>query len=506
MVKIFISYRRADSAPIARQMYDALVDEFSDKNVFKDIDTIPGGHDFRTVITDWMTQTDVLLVLIGDKWLTLANDEGQRRIDAPDDYVRFEIELGLRLSKVTVIPIILGDTRPPSPAELPESLHDLAYLNAIFVRTGPEFEDDMTRLVEKLGGKKRSFKPLLIGGAVIGVLAILMMLITALPDALSSVLTTTEPQILFTRGETGSREIYRLDITSDREVRLTNYTGDDHLPRWSPDGNQIAYISHRSGEPNIFVMDADGGNLEQLTDGQGDISEMVWSPSNDEIAYIRQTETCSGIHIVNLQAGNSRELSCNGESNLDWSPSGEQLVFGRGKEIDIVLYTMNVDGTDLRPLGGDDSIYGVEPMWSPDSTTLVYAEPGASHGYIFSIGKDAPEATFLSPSRNEVDSSPVWSPDGNHIAFLSLDRNNFPAMNMFVMSANGSNRRQLTTHSASDYQPSWSPDSRQLAFTTERNGNQDIYLVSIDATDLRSLVDSEANERDPQWRPDPNAQ
>ena len=174
MVKVFISYRRADSAPIASRVYDTLVTAFGNDNVFKDVDTIPGGHDFRTVITDWMTQSDVLLVIIGDQWLSLADDNGQRRIDAAGDYVRYEIELGLRLSKVMVIPVIVGDARPPSSTDLPESLHDLAYLNAVFVRDDTHYEQDIGRLIETLSGSKPRRSRLGLWVAVAGLVLIVL--------------------------------------------------------------------------------------------------------------------------------------------------------------------------------------------------------------------------------------------------------------------------------------------------------------------------------------------
>ena len=174
MGTIFISYRRADSAAMADRIYAALADEFGRRHVFKDVDTIPGGQDFRTVLTDWMAKTDVLLVLVGENWLSLTDEQGQRRIDAADDFVHYEVELGLRLSKVTVIPVILGGAQPPSIADLPESLRDLAYLNAVFVRDDPDFEQDMARLTHTLRGYMTTRSSVILWSTIAGVLLALI--------------------------------------------------------------------------------------------------------------------------------------------------------------------------------------------------------------------------------------------------------------------------------------------------------------------------------------------
>jgi formylglycine-generating enzyme required for sulfatase activity len=148
MPKIFISYRRDDSSAEAGRIYEKLIPVFGEANVIKDIDTFPVGGDFRTAITEGVIASDVMLVLIGKDWLTVKNASGQRRLDDPDDFVRYEVDLGLRRAKMQVIPVILGSARPPSENELPNRLRELAYRNAAFVRDDPDFSQDMERLIK----------------------------------------------------------------------------------------------------------------------------------------------------------------------------------------------------------------------------------------------------------------------------------------------------------------------------------------------------------------------
>jgi TIR domain-containing protein len=93
--RIFISYRREETAYPAAWLYDRLAARFADDQVFKDVDSIELGDDFVEVITGAVGSCDVLLALIGDRWLTVTDEDGQRRLDDPNDFVRVEIEAAL---------------------------------------------------------------------------------------------------------------------------------------------------------------------------------------------------------------------------------------------------------------------------------------------------------------------------------------------------------------------------------------------------------------------------
>jgi hypothetical protein len=147
--RIFISYRREDTAYPAGWLYDRLVDHFGGGQVFKDIDSIVLGDDFVDVITEAVQSCDVLLALIGDEWLTVTDSQGNRRIDDPDDFVRLELEAALSRS-VRVIPILVDGASMPKAEELPDSLKKLVRRQALEL-TPSRFEFDTNRLVKVLG-------------------------------------------------------------------------------------------------------------------------------------------------------------------------------------------------------------------------------------------------------------------------------------------------------------------------------------------------------------------
>jgi hypothetical protein len=146
--RIFISYRRQETAYPAGWLYDRLADRFGGGQVFKDVDSIQLGDDFVEVITRAVGFCDVLLALIGDRWLTITDEHGGRRLDDPNDFVRLEIEAALT-RKVRVIPILVDGARMPKADELPDSLVKLARRQALELSPA-RFESDSSRLFEVL--------------------------------------------------------------------------------------------------------------------------------------------------------------------------------------------------------------------------------------------------------------------------------------------------------------------------------------------------------------------
>ena len=104
-MKMFISYRRDDSAGYAGRLFDYLSAHFGATNVFMDIDTIQPGEDFRKVVSMAVGSCDVVLVMIGKQWAGMTNAQGQRRLEDPRDWVRMEISAALANRRVRVIPV-----------------------------------------------------------------------------------------------------------------------------------------------------------------------------------------------------------------------------------------------------------------------------------------------------------------------------------------------------------------------------------------------------------------
>jgi tetratricopeptide (TPR) repeat protein len=153
-VKVFVSYRRADSGHAAGRLGERLDERFT---LFMDVDRIRPGSDFTTAVREAVNQADVLVAVIGSQWLTLRAESGGRRIDQPDDWVAEEIGTALRRG-IPVIPVLVDGVGMPAREELPSALADLANRQAMRM-THESFAADSTRLIETIEGMVTAAEP-----------------------------------------------------------------------------------------------------------------------------------------------------------------------------------------------------------------------------------------------------------------------------------------------------------------------------------------------------------
>ena len=145
---IFISYRREDSQDVTGRIYDRLHQKFGHAEIFKDVDSIPIGEDFRKHLDQQLRGCRVLLAIIGPQWAE------NPRLQEETDFVRIEIEQGLEPERdILVVPVLVGNTSIPSDDQLPDTLTDLAFRHAHPVRPDPDFNGDIDKLINWLTDK-----------------------------------------------------------------------------------------------------------------------------------------------------------------------------------------------------------------------------------------------------------------------------------------------------------------------------------------------------------------
>jgi hypothetical protein len=145
---IFISYRRDDSAGYTRAIYDHLVKRFSKARVFMDVDTIEPGLPFDEAINQAVGRCEILIAMIGKRWME-ERPGADPRINDAKDFVRLEIAAALSRN-IRVIPVLLDGAVMPTEEALPEPLRALARRNAIEI-SNSRFDADVARLVEVVG-------------------------------------------------------------------------------------------------------------------------------------------------------------------------------------------------------------------------------------------------------------------------------------------------------------------------------------------------------------------
>ena len=143
--QIFISYRREDSSASAGRLSDRLSNHFPSNQIFMDVDSVDLGEDFVKTIEKTVGSCDVLIAVIGKGWLSSCDQEGQRRLDNPEDFVRIEIATALKRD-IRVIPVLVDGASMPRSRDLPDDLKSLARRNALQVSHN-RFRADFERLI-----------------------------------------------------------------------------------------------------------------------------------------------------------------------------------------------------------------------------------------------------------------------------------------------------------------------------------------------------------------------
>src|SRR5260370_793222 len=144
MPRIVISCRREDSGAITGRIFDRLVARYGREAIFRDIDNIPIGVDFRRHIDSTLGASDVVLAIVGPHWI--GPDGKHNRLNDEADPVRVEIEAALR-KDIPLVPVLVMGAAMPRTSELPDPLREFAYRNAVQIDAGQDFDVHMRRLV-----------------------------------------------------------------------------------------------------------------------------------------------------------------------------------------------------------------------------------------------------------------------------------------------------------------------------------------------------------------------
>ena len=188
-------------------------------------------------------------------------------------------------------------------------------------------------------------------------------------------------------------------------------------------------------------------------------------------------------------------------------PSGDDIAFVSSRDGDYAIYLMDADGSGegrLTEERGDTSteagvLFQTDPAWSPDARRIAFASAREGSYDIYVMEADGTGTRRLTSS-SANDKGPSWSPDGRRIAFSRSDDGG----HVWVMDADGTGARRLTDELAVEGEPSWSPDGRWIAYTRRASGSdlREIWVARPDGSGRRPVTKLAARSYGPDWSPD----
>lgn len=183
-------------------------------------------------------------------------------------------------------------------------------------------------------------------------------------------------------------------------------------------------------------------------------------------------------------------ISTTRASSTGSAPEAPDMVFQSDRDGNLEIYAMRTDGHLQRRLTVEPGV-DRDPTVSP-SGLVAFASDRAGDFDVFAMYSEG-RTTRLTHFEGD-ETQPVFSPDGSRLAFVH-------GGDVFVMSADGVQVRNVTDHPAADADPSWAPDGRRLAFSSDREGSPEIFVTRLDARKAVRLTRSGGNSA-PDWSPD----
>ncbi len=287
--------------------------------------------------------------------------------------------------------------------------------------------------------------------------------------------------------------IHSKDSKAQTPRQLTGTGSNKHLdfaPRWSPDGQSLAFLSDRNGSAQIHILPLAGGEAQQVSSLNQDITEYSWRP--DGKAFLAHS---AWKPIDDLNQPDTSTISVE-YTRLDEQSDGLGYKQGRHQQ----LWLIALDGTSTRLTSEPVDI--IQSCWSPDGSEIAFCanrrlDPDLSVSMaLWVLTLSAGQMRCLT-SEDGLAQMPTWSPDGQTIAYYySIDQTETSNLSPWIVNAHDKSAPRPATSSAVNLtclelivdelhlsmvgRPSWFPDSRSLLVTVQERGQIHLYRLDIE--------------------------
>ncbi len=269
------------------------------------------------------------------------------------------------------------------------------------------------------------------------------------------------------------------------------YTLTGEKPSFS---SRIAFVSDAPGETEIHIMDWDGHNVRQITRQNALIVAPAWAQDMRYLFYTSYRNVNPDLYRLDMQSGQVNVISDYALQNLgaQYSPVRNRIVVALGRDGNPELYTMDINGRNLRRLTNTPRAIESDPHWSPCGEYILFASDRTGPLRLYRMHYDTAQSRRL--MRNEVlQSEPNWSVN-NVIAFTTRVNRMFQVA---TVNPDGSNFQVLTEGNFDSEQPAWSPCGEFIYYVSNKEGNKRIYRMNADGSNKTMLTSTQAECKNP---------
>ena len=268
-------------------------------------------------------------------------------------------------------------------------------------------------------------------------------------------------------------------------------------------GTRLAYVAVEGRAPNrnyrLVVSDADGYNPRTIAQSAQPMMSPAWSPDGQNLAYVSFEGGASAVYVQRLSSGERRRVSARSGVNgaPAWSPDGTRLALTLSRDGNLDVYVLELATQALVRITTDEAI-DTEAEWSPDGRTIYFTSDRAGNAQIYRVSVDDRSDVQRVTYTNGYNARPRVSPDGQSLAMVTLDR----GYRIAVMDLKARTLRVLTD-GPQDESPSYAPNGAMLVYSTDARGARVLGLVSADGASKERLASERGNVREPAWSPFP---
>jgi eukaryotic-like serine/threonine-protein kinase len=292
-------------------------------------------------------------------------------------------------------------------------------------------------------------------------------------------------------------------------------------------GGRVAFVSNRQadGYNQVWLMDIGmdavgkitAYNLQKLTDTEGDKSQPTWSPDGTKLLFVGESKAyaqngtpyAKDIYMIDFSQENPVPVDITQRAGDDvdpsWSATGQKIAYTSYYREDGLpqIFTMNADGSEVTRIS--ERFAEHFPVWTPNDDFLVYVMDYSGMSVLsmrdrwslytstkkFDMSSDAGRLGNVSDPQLTVDGSMIV-----YTRMIGTKTNLFTA----IYKDRGRTVTQLTD-SGADYAACWSPDGLWILFTSERDGDAEVYIIATDGSNLTNLTGQPSVDKDPAWQP-----